>query len=266
MKIATLNINSINPRLANLCTWLNANQPDVMFLQEIKCEFNNFPFFELQTLGYDIKILGQKSYNGVAVLCKKPHKIKVTAENLPAFTDENSRYLECEVKINNRCYTVASIYLPNGNPPQNNPQDTTKFSYKLQWMDSFLQHAETLLNSNRNIILGGDFNVIMNKLDVYNEELFINDALYKPEVRKRLLYLSRLGYCDTYRTLYPKQSGYTFWDYNAGSLQNDLGLRIDYIFTSPSLTDKLLDCRVDKDFRRLEKPSDHTILIAEFED
>ena len=93
MKIATLNINSINARLDNLCEWLKQNQPDVLFLQEIKCEFNNFPFFDLQMNGYDAKILGQKSYNGVAVLSK--HKINVRSENLPGFTDENARYLEC---------------------------------------------------------------------------------------------------------------------------------------------------------------------------
>lgn len=264
VKISTLNINSVNARLSNLCDWLKNNQPDVLLLQEIKCEFNNFPFFDLQMAGYEAKILGQKSYNGVAVLSR--HPLEVIEENLPNFQDDNSRYLECNININQQQYTIASLYLPNGNPPQNNPADTSKFTYKLQWMDAFLQHAEKLFISRKNIILGGDFNVILTPSDVYNPELFKGDALFVPEVQNRLRRLMRLGYCDTYRTLHPQNSGYTFWDYNASSFQNDLGLRIDYIFSSPCLTDKLISCTIDKNFRAQEKSSDHTVLTAEFGD
>lgn len=264
MKIATLNINSVNARLANLCEWLNKNQPDVLLLQEIKSEFNNFPFFDLQMAGYEAKILGQKSYNGVAVLSRYPLSVKT--ENLPNFIDDNARYLECSVAVNKNEYTIASLYLPNGNPPYNNPSDTSKFAYKLRWMDAMLQYADKLLCFNKNVILGGDFNVILTPRDVYNPELFAGDALYRPEVQNRLKYLIRSGYCDTYRTLHQDDCGYTFWDYNAGSFQNDLGLRIDYILSSPALTDKLRSCSVDRDFRAKDKASDHTVLIAEFED
>lgn len=264
MKVATLNINSINARINNLCAWLAQNNPDILLLQEIKTEFNNFPFFDLQMQGYEAKILGQKGYNGVAVLSRYP--LNVIHENLPDFTDENARYLECETIINQQTYTVASLYLPNGNPPYNNPTDTAKFEYKLKWMEALIKHADDLLFSKKNVILGGDFNVILTPLDVYNPELFIGDALYRPEVQKRLRRLFNNGWCDTFRTLYPNNSGYTFWDYNAGSLQNDLGLRIDYILSSPALTDHLLKCQVDKAFRGLEKASDHTVLIAEFKD
>lgn len=264
VKISTLNINSVNARLNNLCTWLRQNQPDVLLLQEIKTEFNNFPFFDLQMLGYEAKILGQKSYNGVAVLSR--HPIETTYENLPNFQDDNARYLECIIKINNQDYTLASVYLPNGNPPANNLADTSKFEYKLRWMDALLQHTDDLLYGRKNIVLGGDFNVIMTPHDVYNPELFKGDALYRPEVQNRLQRLMRLGYGDAFRLLYPQQNGYTFWDYNAGSFQNDLGLRIDYIFTSPALTDKLISCTIDKNFRALEKASDHTVLTAEFKD
>jgi exodeoxyribonuclease-3 len=264
MKIATLNINSVNARLPQLCVWLKQNQPDVMLLQEIKTEFNNFPFFELQMAGFEAKILGQKSYNGVAVLSS--HKMVVTAENLPNFADENARYLEVEVDIRGKKYTVASIYLPNGNPPANQPQDTSKLKYKLAWMDAFLEHTDKLLKSGKNVLLGGDFNVILTPQDVYNPELFAGNALYRQEVWARLRQLMFLGYADVFRTLYPTQNGYTFWDYTGGALQNDLGMRIDYIFSAPALTDKLIGCRIDKDFRKQEKASDHTILMAEFED
>ena len=264
MKIATLNINSVNARLPQLSVWLKQNQPDIMLLQEIKTEFNNFPFFELQMAGFEAKILGQKSYNGVAVL--SPHKMVVTAENLPNFADENARYLEVEVDIRGKKYTVASIYLPNGNPPANQPQDTSKLKYKLAWMDAFLEHTDKLLKSGKNVLLGGDFNVILTPQDVYNPELFAGNALYRQEVWARLRQLMFFGYADVFRTLYPTQNGYTFWDYTGGALQNDLGMRIDYIFSAPALTDKLIDCRIDKDFRKQEKASDHTILMAEFED
>lgn len=264
MKISTLNINSINARIENLCDWLKINQPDVLLLQEIKTEFNNFPFFDIQTIGYDAKILGQKSYNGVAILSK--HKISVKNENLPNFIDENSRYIEAEITINNNNILFSSIYLPNGNPPYNNINDTTKFNYKLQWMDAFLEHAENIISKNKNIILAGDFNVIMSDKDVYNPELFKGNALFRKEVIQRLQKLSFIGYCDVFRNLYPKENGYTFWDYTGNALQNDFGMRIDYIFTSPFLTDKLKSCTIDKNFRQLPKSSDHTVLTANFED
>jgi len=264
MKIATLNINSVNARLGNLCNWLQNNQPDVMMLQEIKCEFNNFPFFDIQILGYDVKILGQKSYNGVAVLSR--HKLNVCAENLPNFPDENARYLECDVNINSRTYTVASLYLPNGNPPYNNPADTSRLAYKLDWMEAFLRHVEELRLANKNIILAGDYNVILSDKDVYNPELFRDNALFLPQVRNKLNLLLRSGYADCFRQLHPAENGYTFWDYTGNAWQNDLGMRIDYILASPYLSDCLLTCKVDKSFRALEKTSDHTILTAEFKD
>ncbi len=264
MKIATLNINSINARLNNLNEWLQQNQPDVLLLQEIKTEFNNFPFFDMHMLGYEAKILGQKSYNGVAVLSRYP--LEVITENMPEFIDDNARYLECKISANGQDYIVASLYLPNGNPPYNNPSDTSKFDYKLRWMDALLQYADKLIIEHKNIVLGGDFNVILTPQDVYNPELFAGDALYRPEVQNRLRFLLRSGYCDTFRALHPKETGYTFWDYNAGSFQNDLGLRIDYILSSPALTDRLISCAVDKKFRAMEKASDHTVLIAEFKD
>ena len=264
MKIATLNINSINARLDNLIEWLRINKPDVMLLQEIKCEFNNFPFFDLQMNGYEAKVLGQKSYNGVAVLSR--HSLKTRIENLPNFTDENARYLECETIIDGQNLVVASLYLPNGNPPYNNPSDNSKFEYKLKWMDAFTEHAKDLLARNRNVILGGDFNVIMSDFDVYNSQEYIGNALYRPEVQNRLRYLIRCGWSDAYRSLYPQEHGYTFWDYTGGAFINDLGMRIDYILTSPFMTDRLLECRIEREFRKKEKSSDHTILVAEFKD
>lgn len=270
MKIATYNVNSINARMENLSAWLKAEESDVVLLQEIKCEFNSFPFFELNVLGYDAKILGQKSYNGVAILSR--HKIQVIQENLPLFTDENARYLEAVIVINNQKLRVASVYLPNGNPPYNNIEDTSKLFYKLRWMDAFEQHVSGLLHSDEPVILGGDFNVILTDKDVYNPELFRGNALFRPEVINRLKSLEYQGWSDAFRLNQYKSSsvaeieenGYTYWDYVGGAFAADLGLRIDYLWLSPKAADRLEKCWVDKSPRRREKPSDHTALCAMF--
>lgn len=261
MIIATYNVNSINARLENLLEWLNKNQPDVVLLQEIKTEFNAFPFFELQAAGYESKILGQKSYNGVAVLSR--HKINVRAEGLPGFEDENARYLEAEIGIGGQKYIVASIYLPNGNPPYNNPDDDSKYAYKLSWMDALYARAQELFDLRQPVILGGDFNVILTERDVYSPDDYRNNALFREEVRQKLSALTYLGFYDAFRSLHPDKTGYTYWDYAGAALPNDLGMRIDYLLLSPDAMDRLKSCAVDKSPRLSAKPSDHTVLKAE---
>ena len=260
MKIATYNVNSINARIDNLTEWLKKDNPDVVFLQEIKCEFNAFPFFELQTLGYEAKILGQKSYNGVAILSKT--KLMVVAENLPDFTDEQARYLEAETTIDGKKYRLASVYLPNGNPPYNDPDDDSRYVYKLNWMAALYKRAQYLLSLRIPVVLGGDFNVILRDDDVYNPEEYKKNALFRPEVRQRLTALQYLGFYDAFRSLHPIKNGYTFWDYAGGALHNDMGMRIDYLFLSPDAADMLDSCEVDKAPRLGVKPSDHTVLKA----
>lgn len=271
MKIAAYNVNSINARIENLTAWLQKEQPDIVLLQEIKTEFNSFPFFELQAAGYNAEILGQKSYNGVAVLSR--YKIKVMQENLPGFADDNSRYLEALVDVNGEQFRVASIYLPNGNPPYNNPDDTSKFEYKLQWMEAFLQHAQTLVHSKEPVILGGDFNVILSDKDVYDPSAFKGTALYRPEVVNRLQALEYQGWYDAFRLLGQRQrtiaddlgNGYTYWDYAGGAFPADLGLRIDYLWLSPKAADRMFEFHVDRNPRRGAKPSDHTPVVAVLE-
>ena len=262
MKIATYNINSAKARSANLCQWLKTYQPDIVFLQEIKCETENFIYFECESLGYKVAALGQKSYNGVAIL--SPHKIKIIEEGLPDFADENARYLEALVNVKGEDFRVASIYLPNGNPPYNDPDDTSKFTYKLKWMEALFRHTNELIHKTEPVILGGDFNVIMTDNDVYNPELFRNNALFRPEVISRLKAIEYQGWTDAFRALYPLPlNGYTYWDYAGGAFQNDTGMRIDYLFLSPKAADRLISCEVDKHPRGQSKPSDHTALVAE---
>jgi len=262
MKIATYNVNSINARIENLIFWLQKNDFDVVLLQEIKAEYNNFPFFELQAAGYNTRILGQKSYNGVAVLSK--NKSKLIHEGLPGLTDDNARYLEVEIAVDNLPWRIASLYLPNGNPPYNNPNDTGKFTYKLQWMEALYAHAQELLTLRQPVILGGDFNVILTDNDVYNPKLFSDNALAKPEVRQRLNSLLHLGFYDCFRTLHPQDNGYTFWEYAGNALNADFGMRIDYLLANSFAVDRLEFCAVDVLPRRGDKPSDHTPLTAGF--
>ncbi len=262
MKIATYNVNSINARIENLCTWLKAESPDIVLLQEIKSDFNSFPFFEIQSCGYNASILGQKSYNGVAILSRE--KIKIICENLPSFADKQARYLEADIVIKNTPFRIASVYLPNGNPPYNNTSDHSKFEYKLQWMDAFISHLKELSSLPQPVIIGGDFNVIMTDKDVYDPKDYANNALFRIEVRQRLNQMSFLGFYDAFRIMHPDDIGYTFWDYAGKSLNADHGMRIDYFFTSAPAVDKLAKCYVDKAPRYTDKPSDHTPLIVEF--
>ncbi len=263
MLIATYNVNSINARLENLLSWLSAHNPDVVLLQEIKCEFDAFPFFELNAAGYDAKIIGQKSYNGVAVLSR--HKMTVTAENLPDFDDTQARYLEVEVLVDGKPFRLASVYLPNGNPPYNNPDDDSRYDYKLRWMNALYNRAEQLLQLRVPVVLGGDFNVIRTDSDVYAPDAFRNNALFREEVKQNLAALEYLGYYDAFRSLHPYENGYTYWDYGAAAFAHDDGMRIDYLWVSPDAADLLESCVVDKEPRRGVRPSDHTVLKAVFE-
>lgn len=261
MKIATYNVNSANARIENLSVWLKAENPDIVLLQEIKTEYNNFPFFDIQACGYNACILGQKSYNGVAILSRG--KIQPVSNNLPDFPDEQARYLEADITLDGTVYRVASVYLPNGNPPYNDASDTSRFEYKIRWMDAFLKHMQKLALLPRPVIIGGDFNVIMTDKDVYNPKLFAGNALFRPEVQTRLKRMSFLGFHDAFHCLHPNENGYTFWDYTANAFAADFGMRIDYIFLSAPAADRLVSCFVDKNPRQAVKPSDHTPLIAE---
>ena len=262
MKIATYNVNSINARLENLTTWLFEENPDIILLQEIKCDYNNFPFFDFRAIGYNILMLGQKSYNGVAVLSRYP--MSLVCEGLPDFTDENARYIEVDISTPTEVWRLASIYLPNRNPPYNNVNDQTKYIYKLNWMDAFLSRAIKLEKLPQPVVLGGDFNVILTENDVYNPKAFVDNALFRKEVRQKLQVLQYYGYYDAFRILHKNENGYTFWNYTDKALVADFGMRIDYFFLNALAADKLLTCNVDKKTRQSVSPSDHAPLIAQF--
>ncbi len=253
MKIATWNVNSIRARLPNVLAWLEQAKPDVLLMQEIKCETGAFPVMEFTAAGYQVHALGQKSYNGVAIASL--HPIEDVREGLPdAAGDEQARYLEATIKG----VRVASLYLPNGNPV-----GTEKYSYKLDWMARLKRHAATLVREERCVVLGGDYNIIPAELDVYNPKDWEQDALYLPQSRAAFRDILNLGYTEIFRALHPDQRAYSFWDYQGGAWQQDKGIRIDHFLLSPEAVDRCVGCAIDRTPRGQDKASDHTPVIVE---
>lgn len=262
MKIATYNVNSIKARSGIFFQWLQETQPDIVFLQEIKCETADFLYFECESLGYKVAAFGQKSYNGVAILSK--FNFIPTSQNLPDFQDDTaSRYLEIFVKHPQVPFYAASVYAPNGCSPDKQTQDA-KFSYKLRWFDLFNRRAQHLQKTGFPVIIGGDFNVMMADIDVFDSVRFQNSPLYKKEIRDKITSLQHVGFHDCFRLLHPDTEGFTFWDYTANSFVTNSGLRIDYLFATALFAERLTKCFVDRQLREAEKPSDHTALVAEF--
>lgn len=256
MRIATWNVNSVKARLPNVTAWIQTAQPDVLLLQEIKCETEAFPRLEFEAQGYKVHAVGQKAYNGIALLSR--FEIADVIERLPGDKDDmQARYVEASIQG----FRVASVYLPNGNPT-----DSDKFTYKLNWIGRLKKHAMGLMASEQPFVLGGDFNVIPTAADVYDPEGWEKDALYHPRTRAAYRELLHIGLTDAFRALHPdKAHTYTFWDYQAGAWQRDLGLRIDHFLLSPEATDRLSACFIDKTPRGLEKASDHTPVVAVFD-
>ena len=247
VKIATWNVNSIKARLPILLAWLETAQPDVVLLQELKCVEENFPRLVLETLGYRSAAVGQKSYNGVAILARAP--LEDLVERLPGEPeDTQARYLEATVAG----VRVASIYLPNGNPTK-----SEKFPYKLRWMARLKARVRELLKREQPLVLGGDYNVAPTDGDVYDPPRLKDDALCRPESRAAFRELTHLGLTEALHALHPRPHLYTYWDYGR-AFEDDEGLRIDHFLLSPQAADRLQTCEVDREPRKRERPSDHT--------
>ena len=256
MKIATWNVNSIKARLENTLAWLQSSNPDIVCLQELKCEDAGFPSQAFEDLGYNVLTHGQKTYNGVALLSKM--KGEDVRRGLPGEPeDTQARYIEAVFTAGSHTVRVASIYLPNGNPP-----DTDKFTYKLRWMDRLHDHADELVKLEEPLVLAGDYNVIPTSLDARFPEAWTADALFRPESRAKFRRLVNLGLTDAVRQIHGDEPGlYTFWDYQAGAWQKNNGIRIDHLLLSPQAADLLASAQIDKQVREWDKPSDHVPVI-----
>ena len=254
MKFASWNVNSINLRMHHLCRWIKENNIDVICLQELKCSNENFPKEFLISNGLNFEIVGQKSYNGVAIVSRKP--IKLRESKLPNLNEDISQARYLEVEIDNIIF--SSIYVPNGNPI-----NSEKYDYKIIWMEKLYSHAKKLLSEEKGIVLAGDYNVIPSENDCWDPNKWENDALALPEVKNLFRKILYLGYYDAFRSLNREVSEWTFWDYQGGAWNKDNGIRIDHLILNSLTIDKLKKCKIDKSMRGVEKPSDHVPILGE---
>ena len=253
MLIATWNVNSAKARLETIIAWLKEASPDIACFQELKCEDQAFPRQAVEELGYNVALHGQKTYNGVAILSKRPFDEVKT--RLPGDDgDEQARYIEAVVAG----MRIASIYLPNGNPVA-----SEKYAYKLAWMERLIAHVKSLLAFEEPLVLAGDYNVIPAAADARNPSAWTTDALFLPATRERFRALCHLGLTDAVRASSDEPGLYTFWDYQAGAWQKNNGIRIDHVLLSPQAADRLIGASIDRHVRAWEKPSDHVPVVID---
>ena len=257
MKIISWNVNSVRARIENIKNYIKDSSPDVLLLQEIKTQNENFPSTEFENLGYTSHIFGQKSYNGVAIISK--YKLKKVKTDFIKDDLKQSRVITGELSINLRKkIELINIYVPNGNPV-----DTEKYEYKKEWLKKFITNIKKKIQKNSNILIAGDFNIIPEEIDVHDFKRYENDALGRLEIRKKYRELINLGFKDIYRFKNKTKQEYTFWDYFAGSWQKNYGMRIDHFLLSNSLIENVKSIKINKKPRSNEKPSDHTPIELE---
>jgi exodeoxyribonuclease III len=248
VRIATWNINHINKRLPLLLAWLEATQPDVVALQELKCTEPAFPKAELEAAGYASLVVGESTWNGVALLARDAEPIAIRRALPGDASDRQARYVEAAIGG----VIVGCLYLPNGNP-----WPGPKFDHKLAWFERLDVHARGLLDSGHPVVLAGDYNVVPTDADIYAPKTWLGNALLQPEPRAAYARLLEQGWTDALRAQHPGERLYTFWDYRRNRWQRDAGLRIDHLLLSPSLAPRLADAGVDRALRGIENASDH---------
>jgi exodeoxyribonuclease-3 len=248
VRIATFNINNVNKRLGNLLGWLAAAQPDVVCLQELKCEDAAFPIEAIASAGYGAVWQGQRTWNGVAILARGATPV-LTRRALPGDpTDHQARYIEAAVSG----VLIASIYLPNGNP-----QPGPKFVYKLAWFERLIAHAAELMAAGVPVVLAGDYNVVPTEADIWPGHHEQDNALLQPESRAAFHRLLDQGWTDALRSLQPESPLWTFWGYLRHRWPNDKGMRLDHLLVSPDLARRLAAAGVSRAARGEEGASDH---------
>jgi exodeoxyribonuclease III len=257
MKIASWNVNSINSRLENLLSWLTKTQPDIVLLQELKCQTLSFPKEAIEDLGYNLAIHGQKTYNGVAILSKYP--IDEFTTNLSNDPDPlQARYIEACISTHKAALRIASVYVPNGQEI-----GSDKFEYKLKFLDALKIHLQQLLIYDEMTVIGGDFNVAPEDIDVYDHAKLENCICFSSVEQQKLQQLLLLGYTDAYRLLNKYKQEFSWWDYRAGSWQHNHGMRIDHFLLSAEAVDLLTKAEIEKEMRGVNKPSDHAPVTIE---
>lgn len=253
-KIATWNVNSLKVRLPHVLQWLKDESPDVLALQETKSIDENFPLAEINDAGYQVSFIGQKTYNGVATLCKT--SIETLADRIPDYDDVQRRVLA----IKNTDITILNLYIPNGAEV-----DSEKYHYKLEWFSKLHPFIKQLQAKNERLIILGDFNIAPEDADVHDPKKWQGKVLVSPAERDEFKKLLAHGLEDCFRLFDQKENSFSWWDYRAAGFRRGHGMRIDHILASETLAETCKACYIDKEPRKLERPSDHTPVVAEFD-
>jgi exodeoxyribonuclease-3 len=258
IKVAIWNVNSIKSRLQNFIQWAEKTQPDFILLQELKCEEHKFPFEALESFNYNFALSCQKTYNGVAILSKYP--LEEFSSSFPEDPDPtHARFVEACANTEIGYVRIISLYVPNGGEV-----GSDKFKYKLAFYDKFEKYIESKKSTDELLIIGGDYNVAPEEIDVYNVQSLKDSTCFTITERRKLRSLMNLGFEDAYRLLHPNASEFTWWDYRGGSFNHNKGMRIDHILLSTEATDCLDKCYIDAEERARDNASDHAPIIAEF--
>ncbi|PTQ78340.1 exodeoxyribonuclease III [Nitrosomonas oligotropha] len=252
MKLATWNVNSLKVRLPQVIDWLQTNQPDMLCLQETKLSDENFPAAEIAAIGYESVFIGQKTYNGVAILSKQKGSEIITA--IPGFEDEQKRVVAATYGD----VRVISVYVPNGDTVE-----SEKYQYKLRWLPALIGWLRQELKDHQKLAILGDFNIAPEDRDVYDPQLWQGKVLCSQPERAAFGDLLQLGLTDSFRLFEQVEKSYTWWDYRMMAFRLNRGLRIDHILLSNALASICTSCTVDKAIRKLERPSDHAPVVAE---
>lgn len=254
MKIATWNVNSINIRLEQVLKWLETTGTDVLCLQETKCVDEKFPFEEINNIGYNVAFVGQKSYNGVAILSK--HEIKDVQKNFhDDALDAPKRLIAATIKD----IRIVNTYIPNGTELW-----TDKFTFKLDWLQRLRRMFDETCDKDKNVLLCGDFNVAPDERDVWNVGFWEGKLHFTKPERAAIHHVKQWGFVDVFRQMNGDAKEFSWWNYREGAFFKNQGLRIDHIWTSPKLAEKCVACWIDRKPRGAERPSDHTPVVAEF--
>jgi exodeoxyribonuclease-3 len=253
MRLATWNVNSLKVRLPHLTDWLAKAQPDIVCLQELKLEDAKFPRAELEAAGYQVAFSGQKTYNGVAILSRTG--LSDVSIGIPGFTDEQKRVIAATVGgIRSVC-----VYCPNGQSV-----GSEKYDYKLRWFAALKEYLAAELKQHPQLAVAGDFNVAPEDRDVHDPKAWEGQVLVSDAERAALRALAALGLADSFRLFEQPEKSFSWWDYRMLGFRRNAGLRIDHILVSPELAKRCTGSSIDKEPRKLERPSDHAPVIAEF--
>lgn len=271
IKIASFNVNSVKARLPRVLEWLKNSNPDVVLLQELKCVEEEFPREAFYDAGYNAAVMGQKSYNGVAILSKYKiedvqkglPEMKISAQNLlgEEVDEQQARYIEGVISVAGKAIRVASVYVPNGGgdlAPNETLETSQKFLYKLKFLDALKGHFSKLAEFNEIQIFGGDYNIAVENIDVFDPKSLRNSVCFHDLERQKFRAILNSGLVDSYRVANQSQQAFSWWDYRGGAWQHNKGMRIDYLLTSSQAADKIVDATIeDRGVRDQEKASDH---------